>query len=128
MRRIKTVMIIIVAVVLSIIAFSTAAIHARYQRRDPLPYGLSFASARVMQHDKMHPGDIILCGAASRNTGRSTGATLILSFGTQHDDRVIGGQQTGGSWTVRGLYPAEPGRPETVASYYIDGTFYRGTI
>jgi hypothetical protein len=70
--------------------------------------------------------DRLTCGPASGNRGywaEGGNNTIInLSFGQPYSGGPIG------SWTIRHIYPAKGGRPETIVGYFFDGTFTSGTV
>ena len=66
----------------------------------------------------------LACGPASESPAwfyQGSGITLLLNYGQARGGPI-------GSWTVRSIYPAKPGRAATVASYIFDGTFTGGTV
>jgi hypothetical protein len=76
---------------------------------------------------------ILRCGPASINTvSGSPGNTnkIDVSFGViPADERITNGKATiFGSWNVRSIFPAVGTRPETISSYFFDGSFIHGTI
>lgn len=71
--------------------------------------------------------DILACGPASPGGRINSGyqgnfVTIIFSFGQPRSGTAIG------SWTVRSIVPASSGHPESVSSYFFDGTFTSGTF
>ena len=85
-----------------------------------------------------HGSPVAMGKFANPNGGGATGQTvkLDLSFGVVPFqtrppvafDMFSRNESYLGSFAVRNIYPAEPSRPETVASIYFDGTITWGSV
>jgi hypothetical protein len=128
---------ILTAAVLLVLSFGNYVVPGQTNKTGSTAGETVQQTSRISYIDAPRAGlsdkQILQCGPASATPSASANGAFVkvdLSFGLiPPSPEMVGARERSlGSWAVRNIYPAEAGRPETVASIYFDGFLTSGAL